>query len=246
MKNNNMKKVGYAVLAVVVIFLIVSYINGSKSGGDNQGAGVFSAVTSLFSGATGNGAPSGAHYNLNIIGVGKGKTPNMTGGSGHRIFVGLGGKTAADTANTQIALSLSTDGTFKVVDANGTDDGRAEFMLPAPGTYSIWARSLGKPGGQAKVTTCAEYTYTDEVTGQTVTENVCSTSNEIFMRDKGKSSFKNVTPTLTTIDLDASNTEVITACGGTTVSLFNPCLEGYFWNYDNNGLRVLQLRFYKN
>ena len=41
----------------------------------------------------GNGAPSGAHYNLNIIGVPKDKTADMTDGSGHRIFVKLEGKT---------------------------------------------------------------------------------------------------------------------------------------------------------
>jgi hypothetical protein len=29
-----------------------------------------------------------------------------------------------------------------------------------------------------------------------------------------------------------------------TVSLFADCLEGYFWAYDNNGLRLLQVRFY--
>lgn len=36
---------------------------------------------------TGNGAPSGAHYNLNIIGVPKTKTSDMTGNQGRRIFV---------------------------------------------------------------------------------------------------------------------------------------------------------------
>ncbi|HET9794761.1 MAG TPA: hypothetical protein VFS34_09885 [Thermoanaerobaculia bacterium] len=34
---------------------------------------------------TGNGAPSGAHYNLNIIGVENPKTDPMTGGDGHTI-----------------------------------------------------------------------------------------------------------------------------------------------------------------
>ena len=38
---------------------------------------------------TGNGAPSGSHYNLNIIGVDKGKTASMTGSNRHTIFVAL-------------------------------------------------------------------------------------------------------------------------------------------------------------
>jgi hypothetical protein len=29
-----------------------------------------------------------------------------------------------------------------------------------------------------------------------------------------------------------------------TVNVFNPCLQNYFWNYNNNGLKLLQLRFY--
>ena len=41
---------------------------------------------------TGNGAPSGPHYNLNIIGVEKGKTDDLTGSDRHTIFVALGKK----------------------------------------------------------------------------------------------------------------------------------------------------------
>lgn len=189
-----------------------------------------------YASATGNGAPSGAHYNLNIIGVPKAKTGDMTNDDGRRIFVNLGNKTG-DPVTTKILLSQSTDGTFQVLDANGTD-GKASFRLPAPGTYTIWARPLGKPGGQAKVTTCA----IDPLTG----EEVCSTSFEVFVRGTGQSSFKDVTYNLTTIVLDPSLTDLITACGGSTVSLFSPCLQGYFWNYDSNGLKLLQLRFYPN
>ncbi|MBI4337191.1 MAG: hypothetical protein HY683_05100 [Chloroflexi bacterium] len=185
---------------------------------------------------SGNGAPSGSHYNLNIIGVSKDKTADMTGDDGHRIFVDLGNK-EGDPVRTKILLSQSADGTFQVLDANGTD-GKASFQLPAPGSYTIWARPLGKPGGQAQVTTCA----IDPLTG----EEVCSTSFEVFVRGTGQATFRDVTTALTTIVLDPSLTDLITACGGSEVSLFDPCLEGYFWAYDNNGLRLLQLRFYPN
>ena len=30
----------------------------------------------------------------------------------------------------------------------------------------------------------------------------------------------------------------------TTINLFDPMLYQYFWDYDNNGLRLVQLRFY--
>lgn len=202
---------------------------GTKSTTDTTTTSTQTAETS------GNGAPSGSHYNLNIIGVPKEKSADMSGGNAHRIFVSLGSNKPANPVSTKILLSQSTDGTFQVLDGNGTD-GQASFKLPAPGTYSIWARPLGKPGGESQITTCA----IDPVT----LEELCSTSNEVFIRNSGKSSFRDVTTTLTSIDIDSSLTDVIDACGATTVSLFDPCLEGYFWNYDNNGLKLLQLRFY--
>jgi hypothetical protein len=187
--------------------------------------------------STGNGAPSGAHYNLNIIGVPRTKTADMTGG-GNVIFVGLGTKTT--TVTTRILLEQSASaGIFAVLDKNGTD-GEAKFSLPAPGSYTVWARALGTPGGQAKITTCAT-----DITGAPADGDICSTQHEVFVRGTGKSSFRNVTTALTTIELDpVADADAVTACGGTTVSLFDPCLEGYFWQYDNNGLKLLQVRFY--
>ncbi len=70
---------------------------------------------------TGNGAPNGPHFNLNIVGVKNAKTADMTGSNGHVIFVPLNG-------STRINLS---EGDFQVLDANGTD-GPAAFQLPNP------------------------------------------------------------------------------------------------------------------
>lgn len=212
-----------------LLALAVGLVVGSKLNKPEPTTGSAGLV-----GLTGSGAPSGPHYNLNIIGVPKAKSASMTGGEGHRIFVGLGQKDSS--VNTRIMLSQSADGTFRVLDANGTD-GTASFQLPAPGGYSIYARPLGKPGGQAQMTTCAF----DPLTG----EEICSTSFEVFVRDTGKSNFRNVTTSLTTIVIDATLTEVIDACGSQTVSLFDPCLQDYFWSYDNSGLKLLQLRFYQ-
>ena len=175
----------------------------------------------------GNGSPSGAHYNLNIIGVPKGKSADMTGSKGHRIFVPLSGK-------TKILLS---EGSFEVLDGNATD-GSGSFQLPHPdpsGTgvlqYSVFARPLGKPGGSSTLTTCA----TDPVT----LEEICSVSSLISERKKGKSSFSNVSKELLTITADIDGDGNLE-----TVPLFDESLEGYLWDYDNNGLKLLQLRFY--
>ena len=208
---------------------------------DSSGLGPSaSPAPSLSTATTGNGAPSGAHYSLNIIGT-KTKNPDMSGAGGDVIFVSLGSKDGAPVT-TKILLDQSASaGVFAVLDKNGTD-GEASFSLPLPGTYTVWARALGTPGGQAKITTCAT-----DVTGTIADGDICSTQNEVFVRGTGKSSFKNVTTSLTTITLDPLlDAGAVTACGGTTVGLFDPCLQGYFWQYDNNGLKLLQVRFYQN
>lgn len=215
------------------------------------------AVASFSQAETGNGAPSGEHFTLNIIGMRNVKADMEDDLGGHAIFVNLGSRTG-DAVTTKIMLA---PGDFAVLDKNGTD-GRASFRLPAPagGTaYQIYARPLGTPGGMAKITTCAEQVLVD---GVYVEDEVCSTENEVFVREVGKNTsnkFENVTQSLTTIVIDDDVTETYgettayAACGGTDtdgddapirVDLFDSCLENYFWKYDNNGLRVLQLRFY--
>ena len=218
-------------LAAVAALALAACSRDVTSPAGAGAAKVASAVSS-----TGNGAPSGSHFTLNLIGVSKGK--NMDNSSGSVIFVGLGSKNV--TVTTKIMLSQSFDGTFQVLDKNGTD-GEASFQLPAPGTYTIWARALGKPGGSSKITTCAE----DVAGNGPTTDQVCSTANEVFVRGTGKSTFRNVTTNLTTIFIDpVLDAAAVAACGSTSVSLFDPCLENFFWQYDNNGLKLLQIRFY--
>jgi hypothetical protein len=186
---------------------------------------------------TGNGAPNGPHYTLNIIGVPHYKNQNMDG-SGNVIFVSLGSKTG-DAVTTKILLSQSADGSFEVLDKNGTD-GEASFELPVPGTYTVYARELGTPGGKAKIATCA--TFIDPTTGEA---SVLCGTGEVFVRGTGKSSFRNVTDALTTVTLPEGSPAAI-ACGTTSVSLFATCLQDFLWEYDNNGLKLLQVRFYPN
>lgn len=178
----------------------------------------------------GNGAPSGPHYNLNVIGVQKEKSADMDDNNGHRIFVKLQGK-------TKIMLG---EGEYKVLDANGTD-GSAAFQLPSPDpdndgltTYSVYVRALGKPNGAADMTTCAQ----DPETG----DEVCSMYIlEMRTRDHGNN-FKDVSRYLLYIYADLVD-------DGYGVPerypLFDDRLEEYFWSYDNNGLKIAQFRFYE-
>jgi hypothetical protein len=189
-------------------------------------AGAF-ALTMVTAAHAGNGAPSGAHFNLNLIGS-KTKSSSLTDSQRHSIFVPLSG-------TCKIGLA---EGDFTVLDGNCTD-GSATFQLPNPDpdgdgttTYSVFARALGKPGGSSVTTTCA----TDPSDGSTV----CSTTSMTLIRTKGKQSFTNVSKDLLYIynDVDGDGTL-------DRVSLFDSRLQDYYWNYDNNGLRNAQLRFYE-
>ncbi len=215
--------------------------------------------------AAGHGAPQGAHdYQLNIIGTGE-KSADMDGNNGHRIFVPLQGK-------TKIYLY---EGDYAVLDANATD-GEGAFQLPAPGldayivgdpgsadvesSYSVFVRPLGKPGGWATITTCADLLDSTfggllgggdkNILNRTDGDATCSieqVGSEVTFRDKGKSTFSNVTAELTTIVFEV---EILDDEGQVIetiqvrVPIFDDSLENEYWEYDNNGLRLLQVRFY--
>ena len=179
--------------------------------------------------ASGNGAPSGSHYNLNIIGVPKEKTGGTWTNDGHRIFVPLTGK-------CNIWLQAGT--AFNVLDSDGTDgSARLQLLDPYPGTtntsvYKIYVRALGKPGGSMTMTSG----FVDEFGNYWY-----SLENVSITRNKGKAVFSDKTLELTTIYADITDDGVYNPV---RYNLFDNALYNYFWNYDNNGLKLLQLRFY--
>lgn len=211
-------------------------------------------LLAMFSGVAlagvGNEVPSGPHYNLNLIGMEKDKNVNIGCGQGRRIFVRLS-KTKRVTTRILLGNSdLVEDGRdFFVEDCDGTD-GEATFYLPNPdpentGTteYSVYIRLRGKPWGDIMMDTCA----TDPSTG----EELCSDYKVVKVRETGpgKNKFDNVSKELlyiyawvcTVVDEDTgecTNYEYM------RVPLFSDVLEDYLWRYDNNGVRIAQLRFY--
>lgn len=182
--------------------------------------------------SVGNGGPNGAHYNLNIIGVPKDKTADMDGNNGHRIFVKLWGK-------SKILLAEAPEGeSFQVLDANGTDGNGAKFQLPDPfldddlvTRYVVYARALGRPGGWSHTMSC----YVDEE-GDTV----CSADTLTLKRGHGQQKFENVSKQLLTLFVDTDDDGIPDA----RVGLFDEEAYQYFWDYDNHGLKLAQLRFY--
>lgn len=134
--------------------------------------------------------------------------------------------------------------------------------------YSIFVRPLGKPLGYAKITTCAtvveseflEYFDKDGVAvlndaayfgGVASIEQV---GIDVTFRNKGKTTFVNVTAELLTIVLkvevwvDADGDGIVDPGEVETVyariPIFDDILMGEYWEYDNHGLKLLQARFY--
>jgi hypothetical protein len=218
-------------------------------------------------GTTGNGSPQVKKlFSLNIIGVSKDKTVDMDN-NGHRIFVPLYGKAKINLV----------EGEFEVIDANGTDRDGATLQLPKPGLdpylvdgdmtdvdtmsdYSVFVRPLGKPGGWATITTCADLfdsTFKGLLPGKfvkTLNEacefggiaSVEQVGMDITLRETGKSTFKNVTAELLTmvfkveVEMEDESIEVVYV----RVPIFDDIMKNEYWEYDNNGLKILQMRFY--
>lgn len=261
----------------------------------------------------GNGAPSGPHYNLNIIGVEQEKSAKMTNSNRHTIFVplvtkGKGVKSVKNNVgddpevqapdveiHTQIWLMPGED--FRVCDGNGFDlaygcddnplgdwntcayvdqdpDPAVEdyvytcgvisqkegavFELPCNQNltndqdgyigcdtenvpysyYEVWARANGKLDGEATITTCA--TIQDELQ--------CSTENVVMTRTRGQTLYADVTDELTSAVveycIDYGDDDICDEFETTRIALFSGDSQDWFWNYVNEGLRLLQLRFY--
>jgi len=182
-------------------------------------AGVLAAAAG--NGQTGNGAPSGPHFNLNIHGVPGGAGYN--GNTKNNIFVPLQG-------SCKINL---TEGPFSVLQNDCINNPPAAFQLPNPcgGTnttctdfvYEVFVRALGK--GSANMYSC----FTDN------TGTYCATGAMVLNLNKvqyGK--FVNVSQELLNV-CNLSNQKE---------ALFADSNKDYFWQYDNTGLRLAQLRFY--
>lgn len=179
-----------------------------------------------------------------------------------------GGWDGLDKVN-KILLTPNTANLFGVIDANATDRNGAEFTMPddVATEYRVYARALGKPGGQAAITLCGNETEdtSDDIDGDGIadTETWCSIDQAVLTRDRGRPVTEDVTTALFTmsilVDVDDAKDVALTAClaEGNLIDIANPelqvadvpifhaCFEDYFWNYDNRGLKLLQLRFFQ-
>jgi hypothetical protein len=180
---------------------------------------------------------SGNHYQLNIIGSksydedGKDVGDSM----GHTLFVKLDGK-------SKIVMTQAEDGQFQVVDRNGIDADGAEFNI-APGYYNVYARAKGTPGGKVNVTAYGE--FEDAVDGSTI----INLGYVNLARDTGKPVSVNINK-LFFVDVSLCTDALLGVCTETTTYTDTWVfaiqeLMSYWWDYDNEGLKNLEVRFYE-
>lgn len=236
------------------------------------------------------GTPDDAErlYKFNIIGMKNPKNVNMDQGSGKVIFVNLNEPSQINLVCSDDPDVLSQydglePGSFDILDKDATDSGKddpspgAILALPDPNldpyiigekgdadvwsAYSIYIRSLGKPGGWAEITTCADVLESDIANWLSKAEvkilnraglfggtaSIESVPQAITERPHGKSIFTNVTAELLTIvlaieiyDGDGFYVETIYV----RIPIFDELLENEYWEYDNHGLKLLQVWIY--
>jgi hypothetical protein len=135
--------------------------------------------------------------------------------------------------------------------------------------YSVWIRPLGKPGGIAEINTMAEVdsiNLTDFLKNKEAKDLdaifaldpdasvtwVWIPQTVTVERKPGKQKFVDVTGELLTVkyevtveyDSDGDGILDTSLTFEVRIPIFDDILENEYWEYDNNGLKLLQMRFY--
>lgn len=224
------------------------------------------AVTFIigFSGSVvfaGNGIDiNGQHYNVNIIGKKKGAVNGDTS-NGASIFIPLknvmsrdgmicpedGSYLEDDTAPTWqdtepvgTKIYFVAGDSFAILDRDGTDANGAKIQVPVDPTtkeilFDIYIRVLGKPKGCMNI---AGYAYD-------ANQGLWFWSGSVYLnRTKGKQVFINANDLF---DVWYCTVDIVNdVCADTPeeISVFSDVFSSYFWNIQNDGAKLVQVRIY--
>lgn len=238
------EKIGLSVAVLVIVMLFTS---GTAFAGNT---------------ATGNAAPSGPHFNINIIGHPKGKgIGGEYGGAdysgGHSIMIPLknvgsrgeltcldknGVVVIDDKGETQdfeptgARIYFEAGDHFEILDRDATDENGARVLVPVVGDvmqFDIYMRVLGKPNTCMNISAWA---YDSDLSTWYLTGTLWVT------RKSGKSTFVRVNELFT---ICVSWDQSTQTCLGGYRSVFDTAFEEYFWSILNDGTRLVQLRLYQ-
>jgi len=258
-----MKKLVYLIVAIVVLGLIVTGCIPVVPPAEQDEASILTKTPPLK-------PPSGAHYNLNIIG----KKAEWNGGGSydnpdrHTMFVpedttGWFIPTPGDDDTTNvpdlpgIKIEMTQGAEFAVLDGNAFGDGKCAFQL-APGKYKVWITAKAKPPkpGEDYYTNIGGWVYAyDVVEGDSYYFNIGSVTvrknsgwqdaTELFYVSCTEDWFNLVELEL---ECDGLGMWVFDYLNFLTGYNFGDAPDitdaAYFWQYDNHGNKLVQVRFY--
>jgi hypothetical protein len=169
----------------------------------------------------------------------------MTNSDRHTIFVPLSGT---------IKIFYVAGDEFGVRDGNCTDSDGCTIEVPSEPLsdlcYDVYAVGLGKPGGSAIIT--AECVFDEDLVGaESCTDVLRQGSFQVDRTNDGsnkpkRQNISDVFRATGCLDLNDSG-----ACDSGDLQFSNAWifnideLDEYWWEYDNNGLRNMQCRFYE-
>ena len=253
-----MKKLLYLIVAIVILGLIAS--------------GCFLTVvpptekdetSSLTKAKPADKPPSGAHYNLNIIG----KKSDWSGGGSydnpdrHTMFVpqdttGWLIPTPGDDDTTNvpdlpgIKISMTQGAEFAVLDGNAFDDGECAFQL-APGKYEVWITVKAKPPkpGEEYYTNIDGWVFASDEYGDNYFFNIGSVTVKKKLGWIDATHIFYVSPVEDHFGIIGEDMWVFEYLSYLTEYDFgdDPDITdaAYFWQYDNHGNKLVKVRFYK-
>jgi len=208
--------------------------------------------------------PSGAHYNLNIIG--KKSDWNAQGSfdnwDRHTMFVpqdtaGWFIPTPGDDETTEIPdltgikIEMTQGDEFAVLDGNAFDDGKCAFQL-APGKYEVWITAKAKPPkpGEDYYTNIGGWVFASDEYGDNYYFNIGTVNvrkksgwidaTHIFYVSPGEDWFG-------IIGDDMWVFEYLSFLTGYDFEDDPDITDAaYFWQFDNHGNKLVKVRFYED
>ena len=145
--------------------------------------------------------------------------PCLTSGSGSNKGDVTGIVSELPEKGVRLRIGPSTTGDIMVTDGNATDDKYAELLVPpTPNGYDVWLSGKGKPGGCLDIDAYLVDSTTYYFIGHVDVD-----------RKTGAPTWQNAK-------------WLLYGSGGT--AYFADPNDLYFWQLYNNGLRLMQVRFY--
>jgi hypothetical protein len=205
---------------------------------------------------TGNGIDlTGEHYNLNIIG----KKSDWNGGGSynnpdrHTMFVPENSSTFSyktpdgDIHNGSVGIEFCRGNEFAVLDGTAFDDGWCQFQIPK-GNFEVYITCKAKPGYTSDI---GAWVYAENETGSWFHMNVGEIEvkgrkfvncTDIFTVSPSEDAFGILNGSMWVMDY----LDYLENYDFSTMENYDNITQAmYFWDLQNNGNKLIKIRFYE-